>query len=130
MSEYTEDTDTRYRLTSTSMIHSPGILKWLRAMYQTDPHRSILLTASTFPTLPMGTAIAYLAGSIEVELEDSGETAVLIQTNGYAAAEATKALAYRPEPSLPIREDFAEDIGWDDVLKDCSDLYEGAEANE
>ena len=76
MSEYTEDTDTRYRLTSTGMIHSPGVL------------------------------------------------------NGYAAAEATKALAYRPEPSLPIREDFAEDIGWDDVLKDCSDLYEVAEANE
>ena len=101
------DTDKRYRLTSTGLIHSPGILKWLRAMYQTDPHRSILLTAATFPTLPMGTAIAYLTGSIEADLDDSGETAILVQTNGYAAAEAAEALAYRPEPSLPMREEMA-----------------------
>ena len=90
MSE-SNDTDNRYRLTSTGMIHSPGILKWLRNMYQFDPPRSMLLTASTFPMLPMGTAIAYLTGSIEADLEDGGETAVLIQTNGYAAAEAIEA---------------------------------------
>ena len=90
MSESTNDTDNRYRLTSTGLIHAPGILRWLRSVYQTDPQRSILITASTFPTLPIGTAIAYLVGSIEAELEDSGETAVLIQTNGYAAAEAAE----------------------------------------
>jgi hypothetical protein len=91
MFESTNDTDNRYRLTSTGMIHSPGILKWLRAMYKTDPPRSLLLTASTFPMLPIGTAVAYLTGSIEADLEDGGETAVLIQTNGYAAAAAAEA---------------------------------------
>ena len=91
MSESTNDTDNRYRLKSTGMIHSPGILRWLRNMYQFDPHKATLITASTFPQLPLGTAIAYLTGSIEADLEDGGETAVLIQTNGYAAAAAAEA---------------------------------------
>jgi hypothetical protein len=56
-------TVTRYRLTSTKLIHTPGLFAWLINAYQTDRHHAITVMNAGWPTVPADVRRGILDGS-------------------------------------------------------------------
>jgi hypothetical protein len=64
------DTDDRYFLASTPAVYTPGIIRWLRNMAQTDADHANALLRSVYPTAPDWLYAKVMAGEYTVEGED------------------------------------------------------------
>ena len=63
-----------YNLHSTEMMYTPGILRFCKDMYRSDPKYAMKIMRS-YPGLPDEVSVAYLTGEINMTVND--ETAVL-----------------------------------------------------
>lgn len=63
-----------FRLTSNGLAHGPGMVTWIRHIYQDDEARAWDYAAATWPKLPAGTLRALLKGEATTTLEDDGDT--------------------------------------------------------
>lgn len=63
---------TQYRLLSTPMVHTPGLLAWAMNGYQFEEDQPTLLhiMTSTFEGIPSGVMHTLLAGKIPFQVED------------------------------------------------------------
>ena len=66
---------TTYRLESTPLIHTPGIVRWGIHHYKTD-RRHVTKVFTEGWNLPAPAAKALLSGAVPYTLEDNGETVV------------------------------------------------------
>ena len=63
-----------YNLYSTEWCYTPGILKYCKDVYRSDPKYAMKIMRS-YPGLPDEVSVAYLTGEINMTVND--ETAVL-----------------------------------------------------
>ena len=63
-----------YNLHSDEGMHTPGILRWCRHVYRSDPDVALKVMRS-YEGLPDEVSVAYLTGEINMTVND--ETAVL-----------------------------------------------------
>ena len=63
---------TQYRMLSTPMVHTPGLLAWAMNGYQFEEDREHMLRimTSTFEAIPPGVMHNLLAGEIRFQIED------------------------------------------------------------
>lgn len=63
---------TQYRMLSTPMVHTPGLLAWAMNGYQFEEDREHMLRVmtSTFEAIPPGVMHKLLAGEIPFQVED------------------------------------------------------------
>lgn len=67
---------TRYRLASTDLIHTPGLLTWLQRTYQDNGLHAIKVMAAGWPHLPFHVRLGLLDGSIPYTVDG---TTVLVE---------------------------------------------------
>ena len=63
-----------YNLASDEGMHTPGILRWGKNVYRSDPDYALEIMRS-YKGLPDEVSVAYLTG--EINMTVNGETAVL-----------------------------------------------------
>ena len=63
-----------YNLASDEGMHTPGILRWCKNVYRSDPDYALEIMRS-YKGLPDEVSVAYLPG--EINMTVNGETAVL-----------------------------------------------------
>ena len=63
-----------YNLASDEGMHTPGILRWCKNVYRSDPDYALEIMRS-YKRLPDEVSVAYLTG--EINMTVNGETAVL-----------------------------------------------------
>lgn len=68
---------TCYRLASTDTIHTPGLLAWLRNVYQTDRRHAVQCMDAGWPTVPADVRRGLLEGSIPYTVAVDGTTVVV-----------------------------------------------------
>lgn len=64
-------TVTRYRLTSTNLIHTPGLFAWLINAYQTDRRHAVQCMDAGWPTVPADVRRGILDQSIPYTVHGS-----------------------------------------------------------
>ena len=64
-------TVTRYRLTSTELIHTPGLFAWLIHAYRSDRVHANQCMNAGWPTLPADVRLGLLTGSIPYAIDGS-----------------------------------------------------------
>ena len=72
------------KLTSTEMVHTPGILRWMQCRYQTEPFKTNItaLFAQTYG-LSRPVASGVLSGRIPVTIdEDAGTVTFSVSSGG------------------------------------------------
>lgn len=65
-----------YRLRSTALLHTPGLLDYTKNVWRSDPVTAEVMLAEAFPTLPYFLVRDLLAGRVVTRLEDAGTTIV------------------------------------------------------
>ena len=65
-----------YRLRSTALLHTPGLLDYTKSIWRSDQVTAEVLLAESFPTLPYFLVRDLLAGRVGVGLEDDGTSVV------------------------------------------------------
>ena len=53
-----------YRLASTDLIHTPGLLVWLQNEYRVDRHLAVRCMEAGWPMVPADVRLGLLEGSI------------------------------------------------------------------
>ena len=71
----------KYRLQSTGLIFTPGLLATMQNQYQNGDDNSkvyvVNVMAAGYGNLPIGLVLAYLKNQTTPQLEDDGQTLVL-----------------------------------------------------
>lgn len=77
---------TEYRLGSSSLVHTPGLIAWAINGFHFEEDRETLLNiiAGTFPTVPRAALEQVLLRKADYRVE--GETVILMVEDDHAAA--------------------------------------------
>lgn len=65
-----------YRLRSTALLHTPGLLNYTQTVWRSDPLTAEVMLAEAFPTLPYFLVRDLLEGRVNIRLEDADTSVV------------------------------------------------------
>lgn len=67
-----------YTLISDSLMHSPGVLKWVRRVYTDDPVAALRIACESWPDLPAGFMFGLLEGDLPISVDDIAGTVTIV----------------------------------------------------